>query len=120
MTTVHIINYTTFGRQKDDKRPSNITAGQLPNSPSPIPVNDPTLPPAVTRTPSFGVGITFDPAMRKARKAYEADTRKSEKWLTNLAEENGGRIFLHKTTSEMIGVSDEVVREVGSDYMFIS
>src|SRR5207247_4360687 len=117
MTTVHIINYTTFGRQKDDKRPSNITAGQLPNSSSPMPVNDPTVPPGVTRTPSFGVGISFDPAMRKARKAYEADTRKSEKWLTNLAEETGGRISLPKTTSEMIGEGEEVAREIGSEYV---
>src|SRR5438270_4307491 len=78
MATVHVISYTTFVRQKTDKQPSNITVGQLPNSSNPIIANDPTLPPGVTRSPSFGVGITFDPAMRRVRKAYEADTKKSE------------------------------------------
>lgn len=114
--TVHVISYTTFVRQKDDKAPSNIKVGQLPNT-SPIAANDPTLPPGVTRSPSFGVGITFDPAMRKVRKAYEADTKKSEKWLTNLAEETGGRIFLPKSTSEMIGEGEEVAREIGAEYV---
>ena len=116
MATVHVISYTAFVRQKDDKQPSNITIGQLPNS-SPISANDPTLPPGVTRSPSFGVGITFDPAMRKVRKAYEADTKKSEKWLTTLAEETGGRIFLPKSTDEMIGEGEEVAREIGAEYV---
>jgi len=117
MATVHVISYTTLVRQKDDKQPSKITAGQLPNSSNPITANDPTLPPGVTRSPSFGVGITFDPAMRRVRKAYEADTKKSEKWLTNLAEETGGRIFLPKSTSEMISEGEEVAREIGAEYV---
>jgi len=116
MATVHVISYTTFVRQKDDKQPSNIKVGQLPNT-SPIAMNDPTLPPGVSRSPSFGVGITFDPAMRKVRKAYEADTKKSEKWLTTLAEETGGRIFLPKSTGEMIEEGEEVAREIGAEYV---
>jgi VWFA-related protein len=115
--TVHIISYTEFVRQKDDKRPSKITAGQRPVSSDPIAANDPTLPPGVTRSPSFGVGIRFDPAMNRVRKAYEAETKKSEKWLAELADETGGRIFLPKSTDEMIAKGEEVARDIGAEYV---
>jgi VWFA-related protein len=115
--TVHIISYTEFVRQTDDKQPSKITTGQRPVSSDPIAANDPTLPPGVTRSPSFGVGIRFDPAMRRVRKAYEAETKKSEKWLTELADETGGRIFLPKSTDEMIAKGEEVARDIGAEYV---
>ena len=115
--TVHVISYTTFVRQKSDKQTSNVEVGQRPNASDPITANDPTLPPGVTRSPTFGVGIRFDPAMRRVRKAYEADTKKSEKWLTDLAEETGGRIFLPTSSEEMIAKSEEVAREIGAEYV---
>ena len=115
--TVHIISYTEFVRQKDDKQPSNITAGMRPASADPISANDPTLPPGVTRSPSFGVSIRFDPAMTRVRKAYEAETRKSEQWLTDLAAETGGRMFLPISTAEMIAKGEEVARDIGAEYV---
>lgn len=115
--TVHIISYTEFVRQKDDKRPSNINVGQRPAASDSITANDPTMPPGVTRSPSFGVSIRFDPAMHKVRKAYEAETKKSEKWLTELADETGGRIFLPKSTDEMIAKGEEVARDIGAEYV---
>jgi len=61
------------------------------------------LPPGVNRGgPTFGVGITFDPAMRRVRKATKQKPKKSEKWLATLADETGGRIFLPKSSEEMI------------------
>lgn len=115
--TVHVISYTEFVRQKSDKQSSSVTAGQRPASSDPISANDPTLPPGSTRSPSFGVAIRFDPAMKKVRKTYEADTRKSEKWLTDLAEETGGRIFLPRTGEEMVAQGGEVAREIGAEYV---
>jgi VWFA-related protein len=115
--TVHIISYTEFVRQKDDKNPSNVTAGMRPPSSDPISANDPTLPPGVTRSPSFGVAIRFDPGMTKVRKAYEAETRKSEQWLRELAVETGGRVFLPISTAEMIAKGDEVARDIGAEYV---
>lgn len=115
--TVHIISYTEFVRQTNDKQPSNVTAGMRPPSSDPIVANDPTMPPGATRSPSFGVGIRFDPAMKRVRKAYEAETRKSEKWLTDLAAETGGRIFLPISTEEMIAKGEEVAREIGAEYV---
>ena len=115
--TVHVISYTEYVRQKDDKKPPSVTMAQRPTSADPITANDPTLPPGSTRSPSFGVAINFDPAMKRLRKAYEAETRKSEKWLTELADETGGRIFLPKTGEEMVAQGEEVAREIGAEYV---
>lgn len=115
--TVHIISYTEFVRQKKEGRPSSVSVGQLPNSSNPITNNDPTQPPGTTRSPSFGVSVRFDPAMRRLRKAYEADIKKSQDALINIANETGGRIFLPKTAAEMIGETKEVAKEIGAEYV---
>lgn len=115
--TVHVISYTEYVRQKSDKQSPSVTAGQRPASSDPIAANDPTMPAGTTRSPSFGVAIRFDPAMKKVRKAYEADTKKSEEWLTDLAEETGGRIFLPRTGEEMVAQGGEVAREIGAEYV---
>jgi len=115
--TVHVISYTEFVRQKKQGQPSNISAGQRPASSDPITSTDPTLPPGATRSPSFGVSVRFDPAMRRQRKAYEADVKKSQQFLTNVADETGGRIFLPKSRDEMLQQAKEVAREVGAEYV---
>ena len=115
--TVHIISYTEFVRQDGDKQPLLLTTGLRPRSSDPIVANDPTLAPTESRSPTFGVDIRFDPAMRRVRKAYEAETRKSEKWLTDLATETGGRIFLPTSTEEMIAKGEDVARDIGAEYV---
>lgn len=111
--TVHVISYTDFVRQDYDTRPSNTRSGcadtRITNS-APPPA------PAVARS-SFGGGIRFDPAMKRVRKAYEAETRQSEKWLKDLAAETGGRIFLPVSTEEMIAKGEEVARDIGAEYV---
>jgi VWFA-related protein len=116
--TVHIISYTDYVRQEKEKRSSNNSVRQVPTSHDPIASNDPTLPPGQTRSPAFVLwSVTFDPAMRRQRKAYEADIRKSQQTLTDLAEETGGRIFLPKTGDEMVEQAREAAREVGAEYV---
>ena len=115
--TVHIISYTTLVRQKNPKQPSNVTIGQRPASENPITRNDPTLPPGSTRMPSYGVSIRFDPAMKRRRKAYESEAVNSEKWLTDLAAETGGSIFLPVVPEEMLAKADNVAREIGSEFV---
>jgi VWFA-related protein len=116
--TVHVISYTTLVRQKTDQKSVKLVTKDNPIAGDPVITNDPTLPPGVNRGgPTFGVGITFDPAMRKARKAYEAEAKKSEKWLATLADETGGRIFLPKSSDEMIEEAEEVAREIGAEYV---
>ncbi|CAN5829310.1 hypothetical protein BH18ACI4_BH18ACI4_26520 [soil metagenome] len=115
--TVHVISYTEFVRQKKENRPSSVTGGQLPPASDPITATDPTLPPGTTRNPSFGVSVRFDPAMRRQRKAYEVDIKKSQQVLTAIAEETGGRIFLPKSSQEMITQAIDAAREIGAEYV---
>jgi VWFA-related protein len=116
-TTVHIISYTEFVRQKSEGHRSSISTGQTSTRSDPITSTDPTLPPGTTRSPSYGVSIRFDPAMRRQRKAYEADVKKSQQVLTTIAEETGGRIYLPKTNEEMIAQAGDTARDIGAEYV---
>lgn len=115
--TVHIISYTEFVRQKDEKRNSSVSAGPRPPSSDPIRATDPTLPPGTTRSPSFGIGIRFDPAMRRQRKAYEEEVKKSQLALKNVADETGGKIMLPLNRDEMLAQANEVARAIGAEYV---
>ena len=115
--TVHIISYTELVRQKSDSKTTAVSAGQRPTSSDPISQTDPTLPPGTTRSPSFGLSIRFDPAMRRQRKAYEADVKKSQQVLTDVADETGGKILLPISNDQMIAQAGEVARAIGSEYV---
>jgi hypothetical protein len=97
--------------------PSSVSAGQRPISSDPITSTDPTQPPGTTRSPSFGVSVRFDPAMKRQRKAYEADVKKSQQALTNIAEETGGQIFLPKSGEQMIAETEQIAQEIGAEYV---
>ena len=115
--TVHIISYTEFVRQEPPKK-ANSEVRQVPTSHDPITTMDPTLPPGQTRNPAYVLhSITFDPAMRRQRKAYEDAIRTSQQVLTDMAEETGGQIFLPKSSDEMIAQAREAAREVGAEYV---
>ena len=116
--TVHVISYTEFVRQKSENKDSGrISAGPRPKSSDPISATDPTMPPGVNRSPSFGIGVRFDPAMRKQRKAYEADVKKSQQVLKNVADETGGKLMLPLNSEQMIAQAGEVARAIGSEYV---
>lgn len=115
--TVHIISYTEFVRQKSDNKTTSVSGGQRPISSDPISSTDPTLPPGTTRSPTFGVSINFDPAMRRQRKAYEGDVKKSQQILTNVADETGGKISLPISGEEMLAQATDVARAIGAEYV---
>jgi len=115
--TVHIISYTEFVRQRNEKKDSPIIAGQRPPSSDPITATDPTMPPGQTRSPSYGIAIRFDPAMRRQRKAYEAEVKKSQQALKNIADETGGKIMLPLNNQEMLAQANEVARAIGAEYV---
>ena len=114
--TVHIISYTEFVRQKVERN-APVATSQRPPSSDPITATDPTLPPGTTRSPSFGVSVRFDPAMRRQRKAYEADVKRSQQALKNVAEETGGKIMLPLNNQEMLAQANEVARAIGAEYV---
>jgi hypothetical protein len=115
--TVHVISYTEFVKQKNPKNSAPVSVGMLPPSSDPITATDPTLPPGQTRSPSYGVSIRFDPAMKRARKAYEAELKKSQQALKNIADETGGRIMFPIDTQEMFAQANEVARAIGAEYV---
>ena len=115
--TIHIISYTAFVRQKSEAKSAAVTAGQRPTSSDPITATDPTLPPGTTRQPSFGVGIRFDPAMKRLRKAYEAEVKKSQEALKAIADETGGQMLLPLNRDEMLAEANEVARAIGAEYV---
>jgi VWFA-related protein len=115
--TVHIISYTEFVRQKNLKNNAPVSVGQRPPSSDPIASTDPTMPPGQTRSPSYGISIRFDPAMKRQRKAYEAEVKKSQQALKNIAEETGGRMMLPVDSMEMLAQANEVARAIGAEYV---
>jgi len=115
--TVHIISYTEFVRQRSDTKSSPIGTGQRPTTSDPITATDPTLPPGVTRQPSFGVAVRFDPAMRRMRKAYEAEVKKSQQALKTVADETGGQMLLPINAQDMLAQVNEVARAIGAEYV---
>lgn len=115
--TVHIISYTEFVRQKNPANNSAVSIGQRPKSTDPIASTDPTMPPGQTRSPSYGISIRFDPAMKRQRKAYEADVKKSQQALKNIADETGGRMMLPLDSQEMLAQANEVARAIGAEYV---
>lgn len=115
--TVHVISYTEFVRQKDTTKAAKVSTGQRPPSSDPITATDPTLPPGTTRSPSFGISIRFDPAMKRVRKAYEAEVKKSQQVLKDVSDETGGRMMLPINSQEMLAQANEVARAIGAEYV---
>jgi VWFA-related protein len=115
--TVHIISYTEFVRQKNPSNNSPVAAGPRPRSSDPIASTDPTMPPGQTRSPSYGISIRFDPAMKRMRKAYETEVKKSQQALKNIADETGGRMMLPLDSQEMLAQANEVARAIGAEYV---
>jgi len=117
--TVHVISYSLIDPQKTENKTTEVSAGMGPRpaSTDPIRSTDPTQPPGQNRSPSFGVSVRFDPAMRRARKAYENEVKKSQQVLTNVAQETGGKMLLPLTNEQMIAQAGEVARAIGSEYV---
>jgi VWFA-related protein len=115
--TVHIISYTEFVRQKNPKNIAPVSVGQRPRSSDPIAANDPTMPPGQVRSPAYGISIRFDPAMKRQRKAYETEVKKSQQALKNIADETGGRMMLPLDSMEMLAQANEVARAIGAEYV---
>jgi VWFA-related protein len=115
--TVHIISYTEFVRQKSETNSSRISAGPRPPNADPIRATDPTQPPGTTRSPSYGIRVGFDPAMKRQRKAYEAEVKKSQQVLKDVADETGGRMMLPINSQEMLAQANEVARAIGAEYV---
>jgi VWFA-related protein len=122
--SVHVLSYTAMERLELQTQTKVVRVGgdgaQHDGQPggNPVANGDPTLPPGTTRNPSIKlVTIDTDAAMRRKRKEYERATRDSEKQLTAIAEESGGRIFVPVNSSELMAQADNIARDIGSQYV---
>jgi VWFA-related protein len=121
--SVHIISYTLLARLTLAGQTSILKGGdgkQRDGNPASNPVanGDPTLPPGSTRTPSFKIGsIDLDFPMRRKRKEYERATHESERLLTEIAQESGGRIMLPDSVETMVSQADSIARDIGAHYV---
>ena len=121
--SLHVLSYTAMERQVLQGQTKPVRGGdgvQRDGAPggNPVANGDPTLPPGTTRTPSFkGGSIDTDVAMRRKRKEYERATRDSEKQLTTIADESGGRIFVPTNSNELMAQADKIAQDIGSQYV---
>jgi VWFA-related protein len=126
--TIHVVSYGTLGRKvsKEKKDSAPTAAGGVPGSVQATGVSragiDPTRPP--TQGGGGGMGplpgagtISFDPAMKRLRKAYERAIARGEEQMVALTAETGGRIYRPVTDEEMIAQGAEVAREIGTQYV---
>jgi hypothetical protein len=67
--------------------------------------------------PSTGAVISFDPAMRRVRKAYERAMKRGEETLKTLAADTGGRLWIPLSTEDLALQGAEVAREIGTQYV---
>jgi VWFA-related protein len=121
--SVHIVSYTVLERQTLQAQTKAVRGGdgvQRDSNPASNPVanGDPTLPPGVTRSPTFKImTIDTDVAMRRKRKEYERATRDSEERMVAIAEESGGRILLPDSTESLMSQAEGISRDIGSQYV---
>jgi len=55
--------------------------------------------------------------MTRRRKAYEAELKKSEQALQNVADETGGRMMLPLNSQEMLAEATEIARAIDAEYV---
>jgi hypothetical protein len=68
--------------------------------------------------PLPGAGtVTFDPQMKRIRKAYERAMQRGEQQMKTLTAETGGRIYLPATDEELVAEGADVAREIGTEYV---
>jgi VWFA-related protein len=126
--TVHVISYGTLGRKvaKEKKEQGSTAASGVPGSVKASGVVragiDPTMPPTESRGGAMaglpGAGsISFDPAMKRVRKAYEKAMVRGEQQMKVLTAETGGRIYLPTTDEDLIAEGADVAREIGTEYV---
>ena len=118
--TVHVITYTALGRKaiarqnplvkitNKKRKSAKDIADELMN---------PTQTPEYKRRNKIYLVVDTDIEMRKRRGAYERATRQSELWLSSLAEETGGLMFMPAAEAEVISRGEEIARQIDSQYV---
>ncbi|HZT61353.1 MAG TPA: VWA domain-containing protein [Pyrinomonadaceae bacterium] len=124
--TLHVISYSAVTRAENKQPwwkspPEKPGATQSAADQATVGI-DPTRPPGMRSSaginpPDVNSGITFDPALRRARKEAEREMKRGEQRLKSLADETGGRILIPDSTDQMVAEGANVAREIDSQYV---
>ncbi len=115
---VHVISYTKI--ETIDIEPRTKGISKTPPRSAMPPEIAATLPNGVrdvATAPKMGPTINLDRAMLKKMRERKEDLVKSEKALSDLAENTNGEIFLPETKEEMLEKSALVARIIDSSYV---
>lgn len=119
-TTVHVIGYGALGRKKIDKQNPLVkitnkkrkSAQDLADE-----IMNPTAIPEYKKRHKIYLVIDLDFEMRRRRSIYKEATKETEVWLTALAEETGGLVFIPAAMDQMIPSAEEIAREIDRQYV---
>ena len=110
---VHVISYTKL--QQNAITPPK-TFGSGGNRPRPLPPG--AEPPIHGTTPTYPVAtINLDREMMRKRREQTAQLKTSEKFLTTIAEDTNGEIFLPETVEEMVDKTAQLAKNIDSQYV---
>jgi len=115
---VHVISYTALQQEALAPKKSIWQQGE-PNPrriPEEVLITMPQAQQQTLRLPRLG-SINTDREMIKKRRQESAKLEKSEKFLTTLAEDTNGEIFLPATVQEMIDKTAQLAKNIDSQYV---
>jgi len=122
--TVHVISYTLLGRkmikEQHPKLPLTITSIR-PKSANDTAddLNHPNDPETLRKKLEARIYVIFDtdfPLWRHNRD-YAGYLKQNEQWLAWLAEQSGGNMILPNSAEELPKLTDELAREIDSQYL---
>jgi Mg-chelatase subunit ChlD len=109
---IHVVSYTRLQQKAIEgtkKNSSQRRKQELPPG---------AEPPVRGTTPTFSIGsINLDREMVRKRKEQAAQLERSEQFLTSIAEDTNGEIFLPETTQEMIEKMTQLAKNIDSQYV---
>ena len=115
---VHVISYTTMAQTSINVNNSILRGGEAnpQRLPEEVLIALPQSQQQVLRLPRLG-SINTDREMIKKRKEQTENLKKSEQFLTKIAEDTNGEIFLPQTKEEMLEKMSQVAKIVDSSYV---
>lgn len=115
---VHVISYTVLQKNELEPKKSILQKGETTprRLPDEVIMTMPQAQQQILRLPRL-ISVNTDRAMIKRRKADAAKLKTSEAFLTTLAEDTNGEIFLPETKDEMKEKTSTLAKNIDSQYV---
>lgn len=115
---VHVISFTTMAQTSINVNNSVVKGGEAnpQRLPEEVLITLPQQQQQILRLPRLG-SINVDRKMIKKRKEQAENLKKSEEFLTKIAEDTNGEIFLPQTKDELLEKMPQVAKIIDSSYV---